>query len=101
MKTIKLTSLAAAILLCVSSLIADDTYVATLSGIDCNGCKQTIAQSLGKLEGVKTIRISKVSDDTHRMTIITDGSASLSKQQADNALKKADHYRIKSWSKKS
>lgn len=76
-----------------------DTYSATLTGIECNACKKTIATSIGKLKGVKTIRIVKTGENTHRMTVITDGQKAISKAEAERAIKKAEHYKIKSWSK--
>lgn len=76
------------------------TYVANMSGIDCTGCKKKISRSFGKLKGVKTIRIEKISDSKHRLTVITDGSKSISMSEAKKALgKDVDHYKISSWSK--
>lgn len=81
------------------SAAADDTYVATMSGIDCNACKKTIAKSIGKIEGVKTIRIVENKNGTHRMTVITDGSNSISRTDAQKSIKDAEHYKIVSWTK--
>ncbi len=76
------------------------TYVAKLSGIDCTGCKKTIAKSIGKLKGVKTIRIEKKSENSHTLTVITDGTKAISKADAVKALgKNVEHYKILSWSK--
>lgn len=87
--------------LLVSSVSAGDTsYRANLKGIECSGCKKTIAKSLGKLNGVKTIRIVKGSGDNHTLTVVTDGTAVITKSDALNALgKNAPHYEIVSWSK--
>lgn len=84
----------------LSALQAHDgvTYVAGMSGIDCAGCKKTIARKIGKLKGVKTIRIVKKSDKFHTLYVETDGSSAISKQQAIQALgKEVDHYTITSW----
>lgn len=77
----------------------DTSYHANLKGIECSGCKKTIAKSLGKLNGVKTIRIVKGSGDNHTLTVVTDGTAAISKSDARKALgKNAPHYEIVSWS---
>ncbi|MEO0416671.1 MAG: heavy-metal-associated domain-containing protein, partial [Verrucomicrobiota bacterium] len=78
---------------------ADVTYVGTMSGIECTGCKKTISKSIAKLGGVKTIRIIKVSDSKHKLEVVTNGSKAISKSQAVAALKNAEHYKILSWSK--
>jgi copper chaperone CopZ len=75
------------------------TYTASLTGIDCTGCKKTIAKSIGKLKGVKTIRIVKKSSNVHPLHVVTDGSNPISKDQAIKALgKNVEHYQIKTWS---
>lgn len=88
---------------CVLSLpsvqAGDVSYVAGLTGIECADCKKTIARSLGKLKGVKTIRITKVTDDRHSLTIVTDGTVAIAKDEAVKALGKDSHYVIVSWSK--
>jgi len=76
------------------------TYVANMSGIDCAACKKTIARSIGRLKGVKTIRIVKISETSHRLFVETDGSKSISMGDAKKALgKNVEHYKINSWSK--
>lgn len=76
------------------------TYVAGLTGAECAGCKKTIAKKIGRLKGVKTIRIEKISDNSHRLYVITDGSQSLTKAAAVKALgKDVEHYTITSWKK--
>jgi hypothetical protein len=79
----------------VLSQAAEVTYVAKMSGIDCADCKKTIS----KIQGVKTIRIAKESDDSHRLTITTDGSKDISRAEATAALGKDSHYSIVSWTK--
>lgn len=80
---------------------AEVTYQARMTGIDCAGCKKAIARAIGKLDGVKTIRIVKGSGESHTLTVVTDGSASISKTRAVNALgDKAPHYKIVTWAKK-
>lgn len=87
-------------LLLGGTALADVTYRASMTGIECSGCKKSIAKSLGNLKGVKTIRIVKGSGNNHTLTVITDGSASISKSDAISALgKNAPHYTIVSWSK--
>lgn len=77
------------------------TYVANLKGIECQACKKTVAQCLGRLPGVQSIRITAGSGGQHTVTVLTDGSSSLSLGQAVQALgKKAPHYQIVSWSKR-
>jgi copper chaperone CopZ len=75
------------------------SYVAGLTGIECADCKKKIAQSLGKLKGVKTIRITKMADDKHSLTIVTDGTVAISKDDAVKALGDESHYVIVSWNK--
>jgi len=77
---------------------ADVTYTAGMTGIDCADCKRTISRAIGKIKGVKTIRIVKESADKHRLTIVTDGSKPIAKSDAVAALGKNSHYVIVSWS---
>lgn len=76
------------------------TYTAEMKGIECAGCKKTITRAIGKIPGVKSIRVSKLSEDKHRLTVVTDGSAPLSRSQAVAALGEDSHYEIVSWSEK-
>jgi copper chaperone CopZ len=86
--------------LCTPATAAETHYRANLTGVECNGCKKSISKAIGRLKGVKTIRISKISEKTHQMTVITDGSKSLSQFDAVRALgKNAPHYKIVSWTK--
>jgi cation transport ATPase len=78
---------------------AEVSYTANMKGIECAGCKKTIARSLGKIKGVKTIRITKTGDDRHQLSIVTDGTAEITRADAVNALGKDSHYEIVSWSK--
>jgi len=85
---------------CQSPVAAAEThYKGTLSGVECSACKKTIARSLAKIKGVKTIRIVKTGDDKHRLEVITDGTKALTRTDANKALSKSDHYKILSWSK--
>lgn len=100
MMKLVLSFLAVTLCLTTSVLAGDVTYRASMKGIECAGCKKSIARSLGKLKGVKTIRIAKGSGDNHTLTVVTDGTASISKTQAVTALgKNAPHYTIVSWSR--
>ncbi len=95
-----LFALFAICVLSISSAHAGEvSYVAGLTGIECADCKKTIAQSLGKLKGVKTIRITKMADDRHSLTIVTDGTTVIAKSDAVKALGKDSHYVIVSWGK--
>lgn len=76
---------------------AETTYVGKLKGIDCADCKRTISRALGKIKGVKTIRISKETEEIHRLNIVTDGSNAISRADAVAALGKDSHYQIVSW----
>jgi cation transport ATPase len=78
---------------------AEASYTATMKGIECAACKKTIVQSLGRIKGVKTIRITEVGEDKHQLTIVTDGSTTVSKADAVKALGKDSHYVITAWSK--
>lgn len=100
MKQITLLLVLVSVLLTGSAFAGDVTYRANMTGIECTGCKKSIAKSIGKLNGVKTIRIVKGSGNNHTLTVITDGSSSISKSQAIGALgKNAPHYKIVSWSR--
>lgn len=81
-----------------SAQAADVTYHAGLTGIDCADCKRTISRAIGKIKGVKTIRIEKEGGNQHRLTIVTDGSRPISKSDAVAALGKDSHYQLVSWS---
>ncbi len=92
--------------LCLLSLIAAPlahagtvVYTATMSGIDCNGCKKTISKSLARIKGVQKIQIVKVGNDRHRLTVHTDGTNPISMSRAQSAIRGAEHYKILSWSK--
>lgn len=77
------------------------TYVANMAGIECAACKKTIARSIGKIKGVKTIRIVKLTEKSHRLFVETDGTNPISISQVKKTLgKNVDHYKITSWSKK-
>lgn len=72
-------------------------YTGTLTGIDCDECKKTIARSLAKIEGVKKIRIEKNKDGTHKLIVTTDGTQPIASDAAAEAIKHAEHYTIKGW----
>lgn len=76
---------------------AEVTYTAEMKGIECAGCKKTISRALGKLPGVKTIRIVKEGQDKHRLVIVTDGTKPITRADADAALGKDSHYCIVKW----
>lgn len=88
-------------ILCFAPLAsaAETSYVGNLSGVECTACKKTIAQALSKIKGVQTIRIVKNKDGTHRLVVVTNGTKSITKADANKALEKAEHYKILSWSK--
>lgn len=77
---------------------ADVTYTASMKGIDCADCKRTISRAIGKIKGVKTIRIEKQGADSHRLVIVTDGSKAITRADATAALGKDSHYTITGWS---
>lgn len=78
---------------------AEVSYTANMKGIECAGCKKTIAQSLGKMKGVRTIRIIKTGKDQHQLSVVTDGTAEITRADAVKALGKESHYEIVSWTK--
>lgn len=87
------------LLLPVVADAAEVTYTAKLTGIECADCKRTISRAIGKIKGVKTIRIVKEGENQHRLTIVTDGSKAITQADANAALGKDSHYAIASWSK--
>ena len=78
---------------------AEVLYTAEMKGIECSGCKKAIAQSLGKIKGVRTIRITKTGEDQHQLSVITDGTTEITRADAIKALGKDSHYEIVSWSR--
>lgn len=90
-----------ALLVFASYAVAGDvTYRAQLSGVECSGCKKSIVRSLGKIEGVKSIRITKAGKESHTLTVVAADSTNISKADAVKALgKNAPHYKIRSWSR--
>jgi len=76
---------------------AEVTYTADMRGIECADCKRTISRAIGKIRGVKTILISKESEEKHRLTVVTDGTQDISKADATAALGKDSHYEIFTW----
>ncbi len=98
MKTLLASILTLFLLGSVTLQAADVTYTASMKGIDCADCKRTISRAIGKIKGVKTIRIEKESDDRHRLVIVTDGTKPVSKSDAVAALGQDSHYQITSWS---
>jgi len=99
MKTLLACLLLLSLLFSQDTFGAEASFTATMKGIECAACKKTIARSLGKIKGVKTIRITEVGEDKHQLTIVTDGSTTISKADAVKALGKDSHYVITTWSK--
>ena len=85
----------------LTSQAAEVTYSASMKGIECADCKKTISRALGKIKGVKTIRIAKEGNDQHQLTVVTDGSKAITKADAVAAIGKDSHYTITSWSQGS
>ncbi len=80
------------------SFTSELTYTAGMTGITCAACKKSISQSIGRIKGVKTIRISEKGAGQHQLTITTDGSKEISKSDVTSALGKDSHYQITTWS---
>ncbi|MEM7699940.1 MAG: hypothetical protein AAF236_16215 [Verrucomicrobiota bacterium] len=72
-------------------------YTGALTGVECQACKRTVATAIGKIKGVKIVRIVALGDGKHRLEVHTDGSTAITLTQARAALKRAEHYQIKSW----
>lgn len=96
-KTIGSFSFGAVALAVLCASLQAETYVAKLTGVECEGCKKTIAKSLANINGVETIQIKKVAEKEHLMTVTTDGSKPISMDEAAAAIKHAEHYKIQSW----
>lgn len=85
---------------CGVAIAEDITYKASMTGIDCDGCKKKIIASLAKIDGVKQIRVSRAKKQgMHQLTIVTDGDT-ITKEQAVAAISHAEHYKIVSWASK-
>jgi len=83
---------------------SDVSYVGTMTGVECAGCRRSISQALGKIPGVKTIRIREIADNQHRLTVTTDGSRAISKEEAVKAVQgrggKESHYQLVTWARR-
>ncbi|NLT69395.1 MAG: heavy-metal-associated domain-containing protein [Verrucomicrobiaceae bacterium] len=99
MKALSTCLLLLSLFLSQAAFAAETSYTAKMKGIECAGCKKTISRALGKIKGVKTIRITKLGKDQHQLTIVTDGTAEISRADANKALGKDSHYEIISWTK--
>lgn len=87
------------VLFSVSPLWAD-TYKASMSGIECSGCKKKIVKAIGALEGVEIVHIAMLKKKgNHVLTVKTDGSMEISLEQAKKAVSIAEHYQLKTWEK--
>ena len=77
------------------------TFVATVTGIVCDGCKDHIRQSFTKLEAVTSVEIvAGAAPGTHAVTVTTT-SAKLTKEQAIASLgEQASTYVVQTWEKK-
>lgn len=97
MKTLVPSLILLGFLLSTQVFAAEVTYSARLNGIECADCKRTISRAIGKIKGVKTIRIVKEGENQHRLTVVTDGSKVITQADATVALGKDSHYSIVSW----
>jgi len=102
-----LLAVAALGLLCLlpsPALASDVSYVGTMTGVECAGCRRSISQALGKIPGVKTIRIKETGKNQHRLTVTTDGSHAISKEEAVKAVQgrggKESHYQLVTWARR-
>lgn len=86
-------------LISITSVMAD-TYKATMTGIECSGCKKRIIKALGEMEGVESVRIAMMKKKgDHVLTVKTDGSAAITQEQATAVVAVAEHYQLKTWAK--
>ena len=77
-----------------------DTYRASMTGIECAGCKKKILKALGEMEGVETVRIALLKKKgNHILTVETDGTIEITLEQAKEAVALAEHYQLKTWEK--
>ena len=75
------------------------TYTAKMSGKECSQCKASISKYFFGIKGVESVRIKRLTDSSHQLTVQTSGSLSISKTQAVKSLPKGGHYKIISWTK--
>lgn len=80
------------------------TYVGAMTGVECAGCRRSITQAIGKIPGVKSIRITNARRGQHRLIVTTDGSRAISQDEATKAVQgrggKESHYQLVSWSRR-
>ena len=84
-----------------AAMAEDVTYTAGMTGVTWGGCKKDVSSAFEKLSGFKNIKIEKGdAAGTQKVTVITDGSAEITKEQAVESLgKKAARYVVKTWGK--
>ncbi|MDF1752517.1 MAG: heavy metal-associated domain-containing protein [Verrucomicrobiales bacterium] len=98
MKKLILTILAITLFAATSAWA--DTYKASMTGIECTGCKKKIAKALGSMEGVESVRIAMLKKKgDHVLTVETDGTIEITLEQAKEAVSIAEHYQLKTWEK--
>jgi copper chaperone CopZ len=99
MKKIFLTIVAITFL--SAALAMADTYKASMTGIECSGCKKKIVKAIGAMQGVESVRIAMLKKKgQHVLTVETDGTAEITLEQAKEAVAIAEHYQLTSWEKK-
>lgn len=79
---------------------AETSYAGNLKGVEFTGFKRDIAKGLGKIKGVKTIRITKQSGEKHTLEVITDGRVVLTRKMVVDAIADAEHYQVSTWGQK-
>jgi copper chaperone CopZ len=89
-----------AITIISATLAMADTYKASMTGIECSGCKKKIVKAIGAMEGVESVRIAMLKKKgQHVLTVKTDGTAEITEEQAKEAVSIAEHYQLTSWEK--
>ncbi|MDF1812059.1 MAG: heavy-metal-associated domain-containing protein [Verrucomicrobiales bacterium] len=77
-----------------------DTYKASMTGIECSGCKKKILKAIGSMEGVETVKIALLKKKgSHVLTVETDGTVEISEEQVKEAVSIAEHYQLQTWEK--
>jgi copper chaperone CopZ len=80
---------------------ASHTFIASISGIVCDGCKSHIKEAFSKLEGVTNVEVAAGSEPGIHSVTITSSSEMLTKEQAIASLGSfAATYTVKTWEKK-
>jgi hypothetical protein len=103
MKSLISTLAVMALALAPAAWAGEITYIAGMTGVTWGGCKKSVSSAFGTLPGFKSVLIENGEKaGTQKVTVVTDGSAEITKEQAVASLgDKADRFVVETWEKKA